>query len=541
MISEKEKLQEELKFLNESFESGVISKEEHGDAVTNINARLRELEVSVQEKSGLEEEKIEIKELKIEDVKKPTEEIKEESEAKEEEQKIQDTRKSEDSGTADLDIPASKSEDLEEPREDTISIDLSWIKKIFRGKPKEEEKPVEEDEKQKTLDEIKEEEPKEEVEQKTLDEIKPEGEEKVIEEKPVEKKEVHVEEPKEEVQVKEEREADKEEKPVEKKEEVKVEEKKVAEVEEKGEVEEKKSKEVEKVKAEEPEEEKPEEEPQVIIEEEKKKGNKLMYIAIIFIIAVGSGYFFFSGSDSGSPIEVPDESPTVLIACSSDDECYKEGSIGTCKNPGLEEAECEYIKDVEIKLTILNTNECFNCGTARVLSILNEFFPNLEIENIDFDTEEGKEIKAKYIINSLPAYIFDSNFEQAYNYDKFSTSFNVARESFVMKNTVGNANYYLDREEIPNKLDLIVKQNQTASLKAEENLQEFLEAFEVEFEKHDENDDIAKELGINTFPIFLVNNKVKFDGVQSANTIKENFCQMNNVSECSLELTKSLI
>jgi glutaredoxin-related protein len=112
-----------------------------------------------------------------------------------------------------------------------------------------------------------------------------------------------------------------------------------------------------------------------------------------------------------------------------------------------------------------------------------------------------------------------------------------------MKNTVANANYYVEREEIPNKLDLFFSQGQTASTKAEENLKEFLEVFdsEVEFEKHNEDSEIVKELGINTFPAFLVNNKIKFGGVQPADKIRENFCQLNSVTECASGLTKSLV
>ena len=143
----------------------------------------------------------------------------------------------------------------------------------------------------------------------------------------------------------------------------------------------------------------------------------------------------------------------------------------------------------------------------------------------------------------MPAYIFNSSFKDAYNYNKLSSSFNEARGSFVMKNTVANANYYLEREEIPNKLDLFVKPGEASSSKAEENLEEFLKVFKgnVNFTKHNEDSEIVKELGINTFPSFLVNNKIKFGGVQSADKIRENYCQLNSVTPCVLGLSKSLV
>ena len=112
-----------------------------------------------------------------------------------------------------------------------------------------------------------------------------------------------------------------------------------------------------------------------------------------------------------------------------------------------------------------------------------------------------------------------------------------------MKNSVSNSNYYFKRGQMQNKLYLFFKSGQEASSQAEKNAKEFLDAFKgkIVFEKYDSNSNIAKELGINTYPTFLINNQVKFSGVQAANTIKENFCQLNKLEECNLELSKSLI
>ncbi|MEK6949647.1 MAG: hypothetical protein AABX34_05465, partial [Nanoarchaeota archaeon] len=230
------------------------------------------------------------------------------------------------------------------------------------------------------------------------------------------------------------------------------------------------------------------------------------------------------------------------IACSSNDDCGKDGKAGICINRGKEDSECQYIDDPKVQLTILN-GKCFNCGTGRVLSMLGGFFPNIEQRSIDIESEEGKQIAEEYKIYILPAYIFDSRIKDTYNYEKLATAFSEAGGSHIMKSTVANSNYYIGREEIKSRLDLIVKPSQLASQEAEENLKEFLEAFKgkVNFEKHNDDSRLAKELGINTFPVFLLNNKIKFNGVQSAQKIKENFCEMNKLQECGLELSKSLV
>lgn len=265
----------------------------------------------------------------------------------------------------------------------------------------------------------------------------------------------------------------------------------------------------------------------------------LIYAIAVLILAFGSYFFFFSGNPNDNKLS----DSTVFIACSLDQDCKKEGSMGTCNNPETEDAECAYVEDIEVKLIVLNSNNCFNCDTGRVLSILNEFFPNLDVESIDIETDEGKEMADRFDIPSLPAYILNSSLQQASNYHKFFNAFNTAGDSFVMKNTVANSNFYIEREEILGKLDLIIQQNQAASSEAEKNLQEFLDAFgsKVNFEKHSDNSALARELGINTFPVFLVNNKIKFSGIQAADVIKGNFCRMNNLQECKLELSKSLI
>ncbi len=443
MLSDKEKLEEELKLLKESLDLNVITKEEYETAKQRIEAKLDDLNILKQKNGEIEvkkegevkedlkpEEKIEVREIKEEKVEPIEEEEKEE--AKHEEEKIEETK----------------------------------IKEESTAK-----------EEQKKIENIK------EAEEKVTEELK---EEKVVEE---------IEE---------------------------------GEKEELGSI------------------SKPEDEqPEIISEEETKIDKKIfVYISIIVILILGLWYvFFLEKADVEDVSAEPADNILSLIACNSDDDCMEKGKIGVCNNPGEENAECEYIEDVKVELMVLNSNNCFNCETGRVLSILDGFFPNLDVENIDFENVKGTGFIANFGINALPAYIFNLSFKEAYNYDKLSSSFNKVDDSFVMKNTVANANYYVEREEIPNKLDLFFSQGQTASTKAEENLKEFLEVFdsEVEFEKHNEDSEIVKELGINTFPAFLVNNKIKFGGVQPADKIRENFCQLNSVTECASGLTKSLV
>ncbi|MAE42376.1 hypothetical protein CMO93_01280 [Candidatus Woesearchaeota archaeon] len=444
MLSEREKLEEELRFLKESFEIGVITKEEYEAGKKRAELKSRELDE------------------------------KEENDDK-----------------------------IEESEEDKIKADDKKEESQLKSGDKEEEK--------------------EEVKYNSLKEDKKEEEEKEkesIKENPLKQEKTYPIEEKESIE--------KEEELIEAKETIEQTETEAEKDELEKEIEENQNDTLK------------EEQPEIIAEEKKSSFKIFAYLAVVLIVAMGSGYFFFAGDSDNT--NSPVENTASFIACHSDGDCSMEGKIGSCTNPGIESAECSYIEDAEVKLKVLNSKDCFNCQTARVMSILKSFYPNLNVENVDFETEEGKEIAERFNLDVLPAYIVDSGIVDAYNYNKLSSAFNEVKDSFVMKNTVSNANYYFARKEISNKLDLFLQPGKEASLKTEKNLKEFLEAFDnVVFEKHDADAKIVKELGINTFPTFLINNKIKFSGVQPADKIKDNFCQVNDLEECGLELSKSLV
>ena len=450
MLSEKEKLIEELRFLKESYDIGVITEEEYENGKRRIGIKIKDIEEKENEGDGL---------------------------FKEEFQKTDEGR-----------VIIYDAEDKEERQEKLDDVnekerkDKKGTKPVFLRKKKELQQEEADEEIDQEIDEIiggragggKEQEEKEEEQDQTEEDIFP------------------------------------------------------LDFEGKGEIREKK--------------EKRKEEKYLDAENEFKFSKKtLIFAAVLIIAAFGAWYLFFTGnSDNANTMA---NNAATLIACYSDTDCKEQGKIGRCLNPGKENAECIYVDDIQVKLKIINSKKCFNCGNGRIISILEGFYPNLDIGEIDYDTAEGRVLADRLNINALPAYILNSSLSEAYNYDKFSTAFNKISDNFVMKNAVSNANYYLDRKEISNKLDLFVQEGQEASDKAEANLREFLEAFDgkVTFNKRNSDSALAKELGLNSFPAFLINNKIKFGGVQAANTIKENFCQINKLDECDLELSKSLV
>ena len=161
---------------------------------------------------------------------------------------------------------------------------------------------------------------------------------------------------------------------------------------------------------------------------------------------------------------------------------------------------------------------------------------------IDYNSIEGKELAQEIDARILPVYILNESISNNPGFEKYGQAFAKKGNHYVLSDDAAGSTFYFKRELMSNKLDLFVIEGDSSGAKAENNLKEFLNTFDdVQFEKHFSDSNLAKELGIKTFPAFLVNNQVKFNGVQTSETVRNNFCSMNKVEGCDIELSKSLI
>ena len=317
---------------------------------------------------------------------------------------------------------------------------------------------------------------------------------------------------------------------------------------------EKPAEETEEVEEEEKEEEAPEEgekeepksEESEIIEEKPIKTNKPFLWAVIGIILIFLIYFFLFKSPAKmqdiTPLSEKVVGPLEQAACGSDFDCREAGKVGICINPSTKEAKCEFREPVEVSLIVLNDQNCISCDTTRMLSVIEQLFPDVKKIEINSNSKEGKELINKLKIDMLPAYVFDEDITKTVRYEKFKRALTKVYNKHIINSAASGADYYFKREETPNTLDLFVDPELNSSLRAETNIKEVLGLFggDIKFNKHFLSDDLAKELGITTSPTFLINNIIKFTGVQPAETIKNKFCQLNAIEECSTKLSTDI-
>jgi len=113
------------------------------------------------------------------------------------------------------------------------------------------------------------------------------------------------------------------------------------------------------------------------------KGGKWKYLVIGLIAIVILVYLAVPFFEAEEDVQKEEEFTSVLeepvvevfIACSSDDECKEKG---ICENAGTADSECKFVDVVKTELLVVNSEECFNCDTSRVLNLLKGLFPGYD-------------------------------------------------------------------------------------------------------------------------------------------------------------------
>ena len=281
--------------------------------------------------------------------------------------------------------------------------------------------------------------------------------------------------------------------------------------------------------------------------EEKKpisqKENRIFKFAVVFVVLTLAAFFSYSLFAGSGDQPVNDKEPKFTAACHSDADCIKDKIQGICSSPGTKDAKCGFAEAKRIKIIVLNDREgCFNCDTKRILGILESWFGPLDAEEIDYGTKNGTEFAESIEARMIPSYAVYGNISNDPEFEKFKRAFVIKGDAYVLSEDAAASTLYFRRESIPNELGLFAKKGDSATVKVQNNLKEFLEAFpNASFNVYYAEDQLTKELGIKAFPTFLVNNRVRFSGIHTAETIKDNFCALNKVEECDKQLSMSLV
>ncbi len=166
-------------------------------------------------------------------------------------------------------------------------------------------------------------------------------------------------------------------------------------------------------------------------------------------------------------------SPTYYI----NDELYSEGRTAeqiTRHLCSLTDAEvCSTLpEETPVNFFIVNDSTCSECDVSWIIPQIKSWFPELNVKEISFDSEEGKTVLEKFQVETLPFMYFDETLTKHYNFEDFKI-YTAKNEELYALNF--NGIKFFKRTEKPNHIDLFVMSQCPYGIKAETNLKQVAE------------------------------------------------------------------
>ncbi|MDD5617759.1 MAG: hypothetical protein PHG69_01570, partial [Candidatus Omnitrophica bacterium] len=143
----------------------------------------------------------------------------------------------------------------------------------------------------------------------------------------------------------------------------------------------------------------------------------------------------------------------IIPGCFKDGDCVKPGYVSKCEDASTKKARCVFDKIKTVKLTIVKPKVCKTCDVDAAIGRIKTILPELELNYLTEDDPAAKKIIEDAGIKMLPAYLIDSSADEEIiamvgpAADK-KGGYNVFSPAFT------GVSYFVNREKIPNRLDV---------------------------------------------------------------------------------------
>jgi len=164
---------------------------------------------------------------------------------------------------------------------------------------------------------------------------------------------------------------------------------------------------------------------------------------------------------------------SILPRCYSDTNCRKEGFIGSCKNMGNSDAECEFRQPNKISLRVISSKECTVCNVEPIVNEMKKKLPGITVEYFYYPDSAAVKIIEGLPISGLPVYIFGKELEKDENFYNIKDDFISTGDFYLLKPQIGGLSYFFNREKIENSLDLFFSMFEKDTDKLLSTIEEF--------------------------------------------------------------------
>jgi hypothetical protein len=143
-----------------------------------------------------------------------------------------------------------------------------------------------------------------------------------------------------------------------------------------------------------------------------------------------------------------------LPACWTDADCRQPGQEYSCPDGGTAQARCVTQPAVAFDLVIVNDRACITCNTGNLVALFRENFPGVRIRNVDIASPEGTQLIRTYGLEVYPSFLADTAVQRSLHFPDVKHVFTPVKDRLAVDKKVVNAYHYLNRTEIPGRLDV---------------------------------------------------------------------------------------
>lgn len=164
----------------------------------------------------------------------------------------------------------------------------------------------------------------------------------------------------------------------------------------------------------------------------------------------------------------------IIPECFKNSDCNKkDGLVSTCQNPGGSQAACAYFEPQKFEALLITDMNCKFCSTQFSEKILKDLFVGINFKAIDYKDKEAVELIRKYSITSLPTFILPDDVKKNSNFSNVSDFFDEKDGKVFPKRELSGMFLFLERKEIPNKIDLFLNPHKKETLGTLKDLVQF--------------------------------------------------------------------
>lgn len=146
----------------------------------------------------------------------------------------------------------------------------------------------------------------------------------------------------------------------------------------------------------------------------------------------------------------------ILPVCFSESGCKKTGFVGTCNNPGENNAVCSFIKPRQIDLLVITPKKCKACDTEPMINELRKYFPGIAASYLYYPSKKAEKYIKDLNLEYLPAYLLSKDLDKEDNFNLFKDYLDFKGGFYKTKETYSGLGYYLNRPKEQGRIDVFM-------------------------------------------------------------------------------------